>query len=291
MPSAQGDVIRATAELVSRLGEVASGLRYEETDCVCSAGTIHAGTAVNVVPTSARVTGTLRTFTEAQHEEALVRLQDLCDQRRRRPGRPCGAGAARAHPGRGQRRRGDRAGGGRGERRARTRPGLPHAAGLARATTSASSCATCPAATSSSAAERRTARAGRTTAPPSSSRTSRSGSGPASWSAARWHWPRREPNGHNGRDDRLRPLRHRGEDGPGHRRQPRHRQDDRRGLRGRRGEGLHLLAQGGRLRGGGRRAVAEGDLHRCSRRPLHRGRVPASGRRDGERGRTRSTSW
>jgi amidohydrolase len=80
MPSAEGDVIRATAELVSRLGEVASGLRYEETDCVCSAGTIHAGTAVNVVPTSARVTGTLRTFTEAQHEEALVRLQDLCDR-------------------------------------------------------------------------------------------------------------------------------------------------------------------------------------------------------------------
>ena len=30
MPSAQGDVIRATAELVSRLGEVADGLRYEE---------------------------------------------------------------------------------------------------------------------------------------------------------------------------------------------------------------------------------------------------------------------
>ena len=72
MPSAQGDVIRATAELVARLGDVASGLRYEETDCVCTAGTIHAGTAVNVVPTSARVTGTLRTFTEAQHEEALV---------------------------------------------------------------------------------------------------------------------------------------------------------------------------------------------------------------------------
>jgi amidohydrolase len=80
MPSAQGDVIRATAELVSRLGEVASGLRYEETDCVCTAGTIHAGTAVNVVPTSARVTGTLRTFTEAQHEQALVRLQGLCDE-------------------------------------------------------------------------------------------------------------------------------------------------------------------------------------------------------------------
>ena len=46
---------------------------------MCSAGTIKAGTAVNVVPTSSRVTGTLRTFTEAQHNEALARLQDLCD--------------------------------------------------------------------------------------------------------------------------------------------------------------------------------------------------------------------
>jgi amidohydrolase len=79
MPSAQGDVIRATAELVGRLGEVAAALSYEGTDCVCSAGTIHAGTAVNVVPTSARITGTLRTFTESQHQEALARLQELCD--------------------------------------------------------------------------------------------------------------------------------------------------------------------------------------------------------------------
>jgi amidohydrolase len=79
MPSDQGDVIRATAELVSRLGEVAAGLSYEGTDCVCSAGTIHAGTAINVVPTMARVTGTLRTFTDAQHHETLDRLQALCD--------------------------------------------------------------------------------------------------------------------------------------------------------------------------------------------------------------------
>ena len=79
MPSDTGDVIRATAELVSRLGEVAAGLSFEGTDCVCSAGTVHAGTAVNVVPTSARVTGTLRTFTESQHVEALGRLQSLCD--------------------------------------------------------------------------------------------------------------------------------------------------------------------------------------------------------------------
>jgi amidohydrolase len=78
MPTGQGDVIRAAAELVRRLGEVADGLSYEGTDCVCSAGTLRAGTAVNVVPTSALVTGTLRTFTTAQREEALRRLRDLC---------------------------------------------------------------------------------------------------------------------------------------------------------------------------------------------------------------------
>ena len=198
MPSAQGDVIRATAELVSRLGDVASGLRYEEADCVCSAGTIHAGTAVNVVPTSARVTGTLRTFTEAQHEEALVRLQDLCDQ----VGDDQGVHVELEVP---EHTRAvvndaevDRPGRGGGERRARPRPGLPDAAGRRPATTSASSCATCRVATSSSAAARRTGRAGCTTAPPSSWRTSRSASGPASSPAAPWHWPRYDRAGHNG---------------------------------------------------------------------------------------------
>ena len=78
MPTGQGDVIRATSELVGRLGEVAHGLSYEEANCVCSAGTLNAGTAVNVVPTSARVTGTLRTFTAGQREEALARLHALC---------------------------------------------------------------------------------------------------------------------------------------------------------------------------------------------------------------------
>jgi amidohydrolase len=79
MPAAEGDVIRATAELVSRLEEVVLDLSFEGTDCVCSAGTVHAGTAINVVPTSAVVTGTLRTFTEDQRHEALDRLQALCD--------------------------------------------------------------------------------------------------------------------------------------------------------------------------------------------------------------------
>jgi amidohydrolase len=78
VPSATGDVIRATASLVGRLGSVVEGLSYEGTDCVCSAGTLRAGTAVNVVPTSAVVTGTLRTFTDGQRVDAVGRLERLC---------------------------------------------------------------------------------------------------------------------------------------------------------------------------------------------------------------------
>ena len=79
IPTVLGDVIRATADLVGRLSSVVEGLTYEGSDCVCSAGTLRAGTAVNVVPTSATVTGTLRTFTGPQREEAIFRLRTLCD--------------------------------------------------------------------------------------------------------------------------------------------------------------------------------------------------------------------
>ena len=79
-------------------------------------------------------------------------------------------------------------------------------------------------ATSSWVARRRTARAACTTARPSPSRTPRCGSGPASWCAAPWRWPRREsPRGNNGPMTALRPLRHRRQDGARHRREPRHR--------------------------------------------------------------------
>jgi amidohydrolase len=79
IPTAKGDVIKATADLIGRLGSVAQGLTYEGASCVCSAGTLSAGTAVNVVPTTATVTGTLRTFTDDQRQEALLRLRALCD--------------------------------------------------------------------------------------------------------------------------------------------------------------------------------------------------------------------
>jgi amidohydrolase len=79
MPTDKGDVIRATAELVTRLRDVAEGLSYEGATCVCSAGMLSAGTAVNVVPTTAHVSGTMRTFTDEQRVEAFARLNALCD--------------------------------------------------------------------------------------------------------------------------------------------------------------------------------------------------------------------
>jgi amidohydrolase len=78
MLTAQGDVIRAAADLVSRLAAVADGLSYEGSNCVCSAGTLRGGTVDNVVPTSATITGTLRTFTPVQRDEAIARLRALC---------------------------------------------------------------------------------------------------------------------------------------------------------------------------------------------------------------------
>jgi amidohydrolase len=79
IPTAKGDVIKATADLVSRLASVAAGMTYEGANCVCSAGMLSAGTAVNVVPTTATVSGTLRTFTDEQREEAFLRLRAVCD--------------------------------------------------------------------------------------------------------------------------------------------------------------------------------------------------------------------
>jgi len=79
MPNATGDVIKAMAALLPQLGGVVEGLHYERADCICSAGTLHAGTAANVVSTTAVMTGTLRTFTDEQRVEAFGRLRALCE--------------------------------------------------------------------------------------------------------------------------------------------------------------------------------------------------------------------
>jgi amidohydrolase len=77
MASAAGNVVLAVSSLPSRLGEVVAGLSYEGTDCSCAAGVINAGSAPNVVPRRASLSGTLRTFTPSQSDEALSRLEAL----------------------------------------------------------------------------------------------------------------------------------------------------------------------------------------------------------------------
>jgi amidohydrolase len=78
MPTGKGDVVIAVADLVSRLKTVVEGLTYEGANCVCTAGMLSAGTAVNVVPTTAMVAGTLRTFTPEHRDEAFARLRAVC---------------------------------------------------------------------------------------------------------------------------------------------------------------------------------------------------------------------
>jgi amidohydrolase len=80
MASVEGNVVLAVSHLAPRLGEIVLGLSYEGTNCACSAGVIHAGTAKNVVPRHALLRGTLRTFTPAQQVEALRRLERLLDE-------------------------------------------------------------------------------------------------------------------------------------------------------------------------------------------------------------------
>jgi amidohydrolase len=73
----EGNVILAAAALAERMGSLTDGLSFDDVACVCSAGTIHAGTAPNVVPQTATITGTLRTFTPEQTTKALARMEDL----------------------------------------------------------------------------------------------------------------------------------------------------------------------------------------------------------------------
>jgi amidohydrolase len=77
MASSEGNVVLAVSSLAPRLAEAVAGLSYEGTDCACSAGVIHAGTANNVVPRHAVLRGTLRTFTPEQRSDALRRLEGL----------------------------------------------------------------------------------------------------------------------------------------------------------------------------------------------------------------------
>jgi len=73
-----GNVLLAIAQLAAELGSVVEGLSHDGTACACSAGVLRAGTAPNVVPSSALLRGTLRTFTEEQSRAALDQLTARC---------------------------------------------------------------------------------------------------------------------------------------------------------------------------------------------------------------------
>jgi amidohydrolase len=79
MTGRDGNVVLAASELAARLDEVVRGMEYEDVECASSVGSLHAGTAANVVPRTARLAGTIRTFTPEQAVDAVVRLRELCD--------------------------------------------------------------------------------------------------------------------------------------------------------------------------------------------------------------------
>lgn len=75
----QGNVVLAVSTFASRLHEIVAGLETEGTACVSSPGLIAAGTAPNVVPTSAELHGTLRFFEPEQLAQAERRLEQLAN--------------------------------------------------------------------------------------------------------------------------------------------------------------------------------------------------------------------
>jgi amidohydrolase len=80
MAGRDGNVVLAISALSTLLPTVAEGLEFEETACACSAGLIRAGHASNVVPRTATLEGTIRTFTQDQRDITLDRLHDACAQ-------------------------------------------------------------------------------------------------------------------------------------------------------------------------------------------------------------------
>ncbi len=96
-PGRPGNVVTAVGELLRGLPSVVDGLEHEGTSCACSAGVVQAGTALNVLPVSAIVEGTLRTFSEAQKAEALSRLRALCGRITEQTGVEVAIGASPFH--------------------------------------------------------------------------------------------------------------------------------------------------------------------------------------------------
>jgi amidohydrolase len=71
------NVLLSVAKVLGSMGMVVAGMEYDGAACICSPGVVRGGTARNVVPASAVIEGSLRTFTSEQKAEALDRLRLL----------------------------------------------------------------------------------------------------------------------------------------------------------------------------------------------------------------------
>jgi amidohydrolase len=72
-----GNVVSAQAFLIERLFGIVEGLEHEAAGCHCTVGDVRTDGTWNIVPRTALVRGTVRTFTPELREEALQRLRDL----------------------------------------------------------------------------------------------------------------------------------------------------------------------------------------------------------------------
>lgn len=75
-----GNVVLAVSRFADQMERVVTDLSSDGTACVCSPGLVNAGTAPNVVPTSATLLGTLRFFDDDQLAEATRRLEALAEE-------------------------------------------------------------------------------------------------------------------------------------------------------------------------------------------------------------------
>lgn len=74
---AGGSPLVAISRVAAELQSTVAGLGGTQTPAVATAGRIRAGTAFNVVPTTAELSGAIRTYGPDDEKEALRRLEDL----------------------------------------------------------------------------------------------------------------------------------------------------------------------------------------------------------------------
>ena len=78
MPHQTADPVVAAAQVVTALQTIVSRNVDPQETAVLTVGTVHGGTAFNIIPGEVTLTGTLRTFDEQVRARVLQRLETLC---------------------------------------------------------------------------------------------------------------------------------------------------------------------------------------------------------------------